>query len=123
VIIVEMWAKGRESSVDVSLDVAALIGAITWPAAVIIVLFIYRNAIRRLLGSLRLTSLGIPNILSAAFEASGPNPNENQILRESLQQHLIVEEIIDRVAGQISQLLQDKTPLDYVVVDLGRDDG
>jgi len=108
---------------NVSFDIAALIAAIVWPAAIVFVLLKYRDLIEKLVNSKRLPTAGIADVLALEFREANEMRTEGPASQDLLT-HLrlprpVSQDIVGRILEALVEQLKDDTPADYVVIDLG----
>jgi hypothetical protein len=98
---------------------ANIAGVFTWPIVTLIVLLAYRRNIAGLIGALggRVTKLSVfkVELELATSESSAPSVVLNQ-LRDTTQA------AVADSAGALFTQLQDSTPADFAIIDLGRGD-
>jgi hypothetical protein len=105
------------------LDVAALVGAIVWPFALVILLLVYRAPITAVLGTARERGfkMGLPGGWS--LELPGATEAHVDWLSGSrdidLRRPVSYMTIMDSARAEFSAQLRGRTPAQYAVVDLG----
>ena len=103
------------SDLTTSLD----IDAIVWPLVIGAALVIFQRPLRSLLGSLQLTKLTIPDVVSAEFQVPSQEPLDQNILGRLRDPNTVSANISDRVGWDLAKRLEASTPLNHAIIDLG----
>jgi hypothetical protein len=102
----------------VSLDIAALLAALAWPAVLAFVLLKYRGPLERLLRSDTI-NVQIPwGGISLQFATVKPMSQDP--FAAEFRHPTSSTQIMDSVSGAFAMQLEDETPATYAVVDLGQ---